>query len=725
MLINNVTKYLTAFVVGVLLTAFVGINFCYTSFAVICLAIVVILVFSKFIPIEKLWILFLVAAVGSACFCFHVFFVYKPAVEFSSTTQRVTGTVTDMSDYSGDNVCYTVRVFKIGDKQFYIPFNIKLYTNYAIYCECGDEISTDVLLSEIPTENDGIFDSNVSKGNYLKGKLRSEDDIEVVEKFDLLSSFLKYRDRLTTSVCESISEPQSHIINGLVFGKSNKVPYSIKRAVDRCGLSHIFAVSGLHISILATFLMCFLRLIRANKIVSIFVLTSCLFCFSIMVGMTPSVVRACIMALFSNAFLVLNKNFNRLDGLLLAAALILLVSPNAILGLSFILSFSSCVGILLFAKSILVWIRDKFEWYRGWQLSIIELFAVSLAANFASAPFLIMAFGKISIISPFVNLIIVPFVPLLFILGIGAAFSGLFFSGISNVLGYICEGLCGAIFYVVELISKLPFCYLPANYGFVVFTVVLLVLFLLFTLFIKRGLFRKSFIVICSALIVLIPASSTVVAGTRVVTLTTIGNGYGYSLVLSGKGKTVVINCGGGTASGRRLCQFLDSRGICNIDALIFTSVKNKHMMDASTVIENIPVSSLILPEKAKNSTLFQTASDRGIDIFSTDNLHLEIDSLKIDATNKHNSTSLLISLSDECFAYSDHIESLKTIENLHHINVAMIDEKLSNYSGEVNFDYSIILNKGDYNFPNSYAVAPDVITDFIVDGEKVRKGRL
>ena len=118
-------------------------------------------------------------------------------------------------------------------------------------------------------------------------------------------------------------------------------------------------------------------------------------------------------------------------------------------------------------------------------------------------------------------------------------------------------------------------------------------------------------------------------------------------------------------------------------------------------------------------------ASDRKIDIFFTDKLHIEADSLKIDATDKRNSTSLLVSVGDVCFAYSDHIENLKTIENYQHINVAIIDEKLSDYSGEVDFDYSIVLNKNDYNFPNSYAVAPDIITDFIVDGGKVRKGRL
>lgn len=725
MLINNLTKYLSAFVVGVLLTAFIGIKFCYISFFIILFGFFVALIFGRFIRIEKLWSLFLIAAVGSMCFCCHVFLVYKPAVEFVSTTQRVTGTITDISDYTSDNMCYTVRVSKIGDRQFYIPFNLKVYTKYAICCEYGDEISTDVLLSEMINENDGIFDSNISKGNYLKGKLSSEDDIEIINKFDLLSCFSKYRDRFVGSVCMAMSEPQSHIINGLVFGKSGNVPYAIKRAVDRCGLSHIFSVSGLHISILSAFIMCFLKLIKCSKGLSIFVLANFLFCFAAMVGMTPSVIRACVMVLFSSLFLLLRKKASKLDGLLLAAVLILLFSPTAILGLSFILSFSSCAGIFLFAQPIAIWIRDRLTLYRDWQISVIELFSVSLAANLASAPFLIFAFGKISIISPFVNLIIVPFVPLLFILGMGVAVSGLISTDISSLIGYICDGLCGVVFYVIELISKLPFCYLPANYEFVFFTVIFLILFLLFTLFIKRRLFKKSFILIFSAFIVLVPTANTIISASRVVMLTAIGNGYGYSLVLSGEGKTVVINCGGGASSGRRLCQFLDSRGIHSIDAFIFTSTKNKHMMDASTVIENIPISSLILSDKAKHSTLFKLASDREIDTFFIDDLYIEMDSLKIEVIDENNSTSLRVNLGDICFAYSDKISSLKTMESLQHINVAIIDPKAHNCSEEIDFDNSIILSKDDYGFPNSYVVVPDIITDFIVDGGKVRKGRL
>ncbi len=725
MLINCVTKYLAAFVVGVLLTAFIGIKFCYILLSIIFCSFIVALVFSRFIRVKKLWSLFLAAAVGSACFCFHIFFVYKPAASFASTTQRVTGTITEISDYTRDNMCYTIRVSKIGDKQFFIPFNLKIYTNYAICCEHGDEISTYVLLSKMTNENEGIFDSNISKGNYLKGSLRSEDDIEIVNKFDFLSLFLKYRDRLADSVCMAMNEPHSHIINGLILGRSNNVPYTIKRAVDRCGLSHIFSVSGLHISILSAFIICLLKLIKASKGLSVFVLANFLFCFAAMVGMTPSVIRACVMVLFSNLFVLLHKKAGRLDGLFLAAALILIFSPTSILGLSFILSFSSCAGILLFAKSIKVWIRDKLSWYRDWQLSIIELFSVSLAANFASAPFLIFAFGKISIISPFVNLIIVPFVPLLFILGIGVAISGFILTDLSNCLGYICEGLCGTVFYVIKLISKIPFCYLPANYGFVFFAVIFLVLFLLFTMVIKRGLLKKNFIVICSALIVLLPAANTIILASRVVTITAIGNGYGYSLVLSGEEKTVVINCGGGICSGRRLCQFLDSRGINNIDAFIFTSTKNKHMMDTSTVVENITVSNLILPDKAKYSTIFKEASDRKIDTFLIDNLYIETGSLRIEAIDKHSSTELLVNLGDICFAYSDKIANLKAMENLQHINVAIIDQKSNDFDEEINFDNSIILDKNDYSLPNSYVATPDIITDFIVDGEKVRKGRL
>ena len=165
--------------------------------------------------------------------------------------------------------------------------------------------------------------------------------------------------------------------------------------------------------------------INMSKKACVFSLGICLLSFAAMIGFTPSVVRAFIMAMSSAVAILSKKRSSGLKNLLFCAAVILFFSPTSAVGLSFLLSFSSCAGILMFSEKIQNWIRDRLGWYGRWRLGVVELFSVSLAASIASAPFLIFAFGKLSLISPIVNILFVPLIPVIFILGALTAFFGL------------------------------------------------------------------------------------------------------------------------------------------------------------------------------------------------------------------------------------------------------------------------------------------------------------
>ena len=393
--------------------------------------------------------------------------------------------------------------------------------------------------------------------------------------------------------------------------------------------------------------------------------------------------------------------------------------------MSFLLSFSSCAGILLFSQKIEIWIRDRLGWFGKWGLALIELFSVSVSATIASAPFLIFAFGKLSLISPLVNILFVPFVPVLLVLGAFAAFLGLFCYDIARFFGYLCEGLCAALLNVVNMLSELRFCYIPANYGYASFIAAGLVLGILFTVFLKNKPAAKSVAIICCANLALIPVCAHIITKSNAISVMVVGNGYGSSLVIDGDGKTIVINCGGGAHSGRRLCQFLDSKGIQNIDAFVFTSIKNKHVVGASEAIENLPVSCIILPESARYSILPKIASQKNIDFVFIDDLHIEMSSASIDAASKNNSTVLSITIDGVNFAYSEKAEAIEQTDNCGYVNVAILDGKFSKCPSNFSPDHILIIGTSEQISENVHVAPQTAISEFVIQNGKMRKGGL
>ncbi len=721
---SYVAKGCAAFAIGLFITALCGYSFFYIPVVVFGVFGLLFLVFSRYISIKRLWLYFLIAMVGSCCFGIHAIFVYKPAIEYAETSQEIQGILKEKVEYENNNKCYIIAASKIGEQNFLMPFNIKLYANEHIDVDYGDEIIANALLLRSTDENEFyILNSNLSKANYLQCKLT--DDVKVVKRFSLTGKFLDFRDFLMNSVKRSIKSPQSSIINAVLFGKSGDIPYELSRAASRCGLLHMFAVSGLHISILSAALMYLLKFLRCNNKISSIIVGGVLLCFVAMAGFTPSAMRACIMALISTMSLLLKKRFSGLGAIFVAAAVILLISPPAALGLSFILSFASCFGILLFAEPIFNWIRDKFSLYRPYQTAALEIFSVSLAAVLASFPVLLVAFRKLSILSPFVNILIMPFIPILFISGLLTAVIGIFSLDVANVIGYFCEGLCGVIFSCVEFISKIPFCCLPANYGFVPLVLICCAIFIAIAFFYNKNFARVKLTALFCAIIIIVPTISNIVMTKNACTLTVIGNGYGSSVVINADGKTIVINCGGGYNSGKNVCEFLDSRGIQKIDALIFTETNNQHMQGADNLIKAMPISCTVIPQEARYTNIHQLATKQGSKIVWAKDAKVEFYPITIDISTKTKSTAFLLVVGGLCFGFSNNVSSLMAAGNKQYINVALIDNNFSGWYGDFETGYNIILKNQDDVPKDSYVAASDKSVEFVINGGMLKAGWL
>ncbi|MBT3241167.1 MAG: DUF4131 domain-containing protein [Chloroflexi bacterium] len=231
-------------------------------------------------------------------------------------------------------------------------------------------------------------------------------------------------------------DPEASIMAGILLGVETGISKDVKQAFIDTGTSHIIAISGFNITIIAgLFSILFGRLFGKRK--GAFIAIISIGIYTILVGADAAVVRAAIMGGLS---LFARQVGRRQDGIIslgVTAAVMAIFNPMLLWDVGFQLSFMATLGLVLYAESFksefIKFIEKKFDQKLAMQLSgpIGEYFLFTIAAQITILPVLIFHFQRISIISIPANFIILPAQPFVMILG-GI---GLLFGGISAQLG--------------------------------------------------------------------------------------------------------------------------------------------------------------------------------------------------------------------------------------------------------------------------------------------------
>ena len=245
----------------------------------------------------------------------------------------------------------------------------------------------------------GEWGLNVKSGLLLEAIGRTPGRLE--------GAALRLRQRLVATVT-STGRHGSILAQALVLGDGRHVPPDWKTGLRRAGLSHLLAVSGLHVGlILGGFWWLFdgrsTRLTVLGS-VSLLVLYGCL------VGPRPSLVRAALMALLVILALVLERPPQALNSLCAALIVILSFDPQAVFDLGFQLSFLATAGILLLAPRLLKgWRREGPGGPAG---RVVAGLAITVAAQLATLPVTAVRFGLLTPFAPALNLVFVPWTAL-------------------------------------------------------------------------------------------------------------------------------------------------------------------------------------------------------------------------------------------------------------------------------------------------------------------------
>ncbi len=255
------------------------------------------------------------------------------------------------------------------------------------------------------------------------------------------------RSRFRTGLLNSLPEPSASLAFGLLVGAKSGLSADLATRLSIVGLTHLVAVSGYNLTIIirATRRL-FVKLSpRISLVFSLLLIVG----FLLVTGFSASIVRAAVVSLLSLAAWYFGREPKPAVLLLLAAAITCLLNPMYVRGdIGWYLSFLAFFGILILAPlvSSRLWKSPKL-----WQQVLVE----STAAVVMTAPLIAYTFGRLSIIAPLANMLILPFIPLTMLLSFVAGLTGMISPLFSSFIALPARLMLWLIVKVVEQLSAI------------------------------------------------------------------------------------------------------------------------------------------------------------------------------------------------------------------------------------------------------------------------------
>ena len=210
-----------------------------------------------------------------------------------------------------------------------------------------------------------------------------------------------------------LPEPEAGLARSVVFGGQKAVDAGVRDNFQKAGLSHLMAVSGFHVSIMAAAVMAALLGAGLSRRYAFYPAAALLAGYLILVGLPASALRAGLMAFLVLLALKLGRLNKITNSLLLAAALLLFINPRLLADdVGFQLSFLAVAGIV-YVYPLLAALWSAAGWPRLKGLS--DGLLITLAAQVFTLPIIAISFSRISLIAPLANPLVLPAAPALII----------------------------------------------------------------------------------------------------------------------------------------------------------------------------------------------------------------------------------------------------------------------------------------------------------------------
>lgn len=448
------------------------------------------------------------------------------------------------------------------------------------------------------------------------------------------SPFLSWCYRLRRGCARTLSlgiEEQTvttGLLHALMLGYRQELPRDLYQVFASSGTLHIFAISGLHVGIVAMLIAGLLRTAGLARNYWIYAMVPLLVIYVCCTGMKASAVRACVMALMYTSALAVKRRPDSVTALSLAAVAILMFQPSQLLDAGFIMSFTIVLGLVVLCPVFMAPAR-RFLARDSWAVSVERkprllarkaafwaagLVVTSAAAWISAAPLTACYFNLLSPVALLGNLVTIPMTTVIVLTGFLSLLLGSVWPLLAEVLNaanyFFTSVLLGCVFRLTDLPAS-HFHVRSPHWGTVAACYAVLAAFLFAR--------RQRLAVVSVSLALLAGVSMGAWFGNREVSASFVGSGKTVAALIDLPGPSDVLVNPGPRYSASRMVKQMHENGTDRLSALILTQVDSEHAGAAVNLLKDIPVDEVWCPRYIGRSSvlapLLAEAKRRGAEV--------------------------------------------------------------------------------------------------------------
>lgn len=377
----------------------------------------------------------------------------------------IEGTITDAPDIRDTRTNLRVEVEQVtfdDDTIQSVSGTVLVQSPRTDAFQYGDRIQATGQLSTPPEFDDFSYQDFLAQQGIFSLLQFADVQLQEAGTSSLRRLLFIFRSRSEGLIRQMLSDPQASLLAGILLGIESGISPELREAFTVTGASHVIAISGSNLAILGGLIQGITRRFLKEYVAAIITAVTVIV-YTILVGADAAVVRAAVMVVLALVASRLGGPLDGLSALGLAAIIMSAIEPTIIFDIGFQLSFLATLGLVIFVEpmergleALLAAFMPR-QQARNTVGAVSEALIVSIASTIMTTPIIAFYFGRFSIASLPVNLLIVPVQTPLMVFG-----------GIGVLLGHVSL-LLGQIFawaswvflsitiWVVRLFAELPF----------------------------------------------------------------------------------------------------------------------------------------------------------------------------------------------------------------------------------------------------------------------------